>query len=95
MNRLLLSFAGSLIFNCLYTQSIISSPEQVVKRVADNVIAITPFTLVNKKTNEVFTSTKGLVPSYMQQAAKLQKVLFLLELNNGIATCAPCKRKVL
>ena len=53
MKRIFLAYAGSFVFNCLCAQSIVPTPEELVKRVADNVIAVTPFTLVNQKTNEI------------------------------------------
>lgn len=63
MKNILLPLLCSFIFNTLSAQSTLPSAEEIVKRVADNVIAITPFTLVNQKTNESFTSLKGITPS--------------------------------
>ena len=59
------------------------SPEEIVRRVADNIIQTTSFQFVNNKTNEKFASTKGRDTSVNVKAeSKFNKWMYV----NGVLT---------
>ena len=59
------------------------SPEEIVRRVADNIIQTTSFQFVNNKTNEKFSSTKGKDTSVNVKAdSKFNKWMYV----NGVLT---------
>ncbi|MES1222539.1 MAG: glycoside hydrolase family 88 protein, partial [Bacteroidota bacterium] len=58
-----------------------TSPEEIVRRVADNIIRTTSFQFVNNKTNEKFGSTKGKDTSvYVKAESKFNKWMYV----NGV-----------
>lgn len=60
-----------------------SNTEAVVRKVADNIIANTSFKFVNTKTNETYTSTKGLASSPdIKVVSKYNKWMYV----NGVLT---------
>jgi unsaturated rhamnogalacturonyl hydrolase len=60
-----------------------SNTEEIVRRVADNIIKTTTFKFVNSKTGEKFDSTKGLAPSGDVKAdSKYNKWMYV----NGVLT---------
>lgn len=75
---LLISFLSS---GSIFAQE--SNTEAVVRKVADNIIANTSFKFVNTKTNETYTSTKGLASSPdIKVASKYNKWMYV----NGVLT---------
>src|SRR5215510_5926783 len=57
MKRILLLLLA--VLPCIVFAQTNPSPEDIIRRVADNIIQTTSFQFINSKTNEKFTSTKG------------------------------------